>query len=169
MRRSRTGPYYWSRGSEAVPTSLSPVASVATATRGGQQGSAAAHGDEIPIGIVPFPAERPARHPSRLVLSLLCPARARSVFLGENHADVVLAPVSIRARDQCFACCLEVHAPLENQLCDVVIVHHIGQPVGAEQQRVPALPGDRVQVGNGRSAAETAGDLMAEGMRAGLP
>jgi hypothetical protein len=101
MSRSRTGPYFWSRGREAVPTSLSPVASVATATRGGQQGSAAAHGDEIPM-------------------------RARSVSLGENHADVVLAPVSIGAPDQCFTRCLDVPAPLENQLRHVVIVHHIG-------------------------------------------
>src|SRR6266487_1545328 len=123
MRRSRTGPYCWSLGSEAAPTSLSPGTSVATATRGGQRGSAAAHRDEIPM-------------------------RAGSVSLGENHADVVLAPVSIGAPDQCFTCCLDVPAPLENQLRQVVIVHHIGQPVRAEQQRVPALPGDAVQLGN---------------------
>ena len=61
--------------------------------------------------------------------------------LPDNHRDVVGGPARKREVDERLAPLIEA-AGLEEDRLDALVVHHVGQAVGAEQQAVVVLQPD---------------------------
>src|SRR2546430_3187034 len=66
--------------------------------------------------------------------------------LERDHSDVVLAAASVRSLHQRLESYADVLAVPLDELEDLALSHHVGEPVGAEEKDVAGLGRDRESV-----------------------